>query len=132
MKSLTSLNLSHNEISEVPHMSLPPKLKSLDLAHNSIAKVGPLESLKKLQILRLDFNPISSLAFISKCYTLEEVYLCGGPEAPSLSGLLAAVSLPKLRILHAKNKNWSAEQKFYIARYFEKAAPHLEVVLSDW
>ena len=57
--SITGMNLSYNQLSDITPLSLMPKLETLDLSYNDISSLQPLMNMSSLHTLVLTGNPVS-------------------------------------------------------------------------
>ena len=68
--TVTSLNLSYNNLTDLTPLSMMPYLQSLDLSYNQIRSLQPLMGLTNLRTLRLSGNPLSIIDINNLCYAL--------------------------------------------------------------
>ncbi|XP_006892359.1 PREDICTED: nischarin [Elephantulus edwardii] len=96
-QALTTLDLSHNSISEVDEsVKLIPKIEFLDLSHNGVLVVNNLQHLYNLVHLDLSYNKLSSLEGVhTKLGNIKTLNLAGN-LLESLSGLHKLYSLVNL------------------------------------
>uniref|UniRef100_A0A8C6RNA8 Nischarin n=1 Tax=Nannospalax galili TaxID=1026970 RepID=A0A8C6RNA8_NANGA len=96
-QALTTLDLSHNSISEVDEsVKLIPKIEFLDLSHNGVLVVDNLQHLYNLVHLDLSYNRLSSLEGVhTKLGNVKTLNLAGN-LLESLSGLQKLYSLVNL------------------------------------
>ncbi|XP_023403411.2 nischarin isoform X2 [Loxodonta africana] len=94
---LTTLDLSHNSISEIDEsVKLIPKIEFLDLSHNGVLVVDNLQHLSNLIHLDLSYNRLSSLQGVhTKLGNIKTLNLAGN-LLESLSGLHKLYSLVNL------------------------------------
>ncbi|KAM9593101.1 nischarin isoform 1-T1 [Trichechus inunguis] len=95
--ALTTLDLSHNSISEIDEsVILIPKIEFLDLSHNDVLVVDNLQHLYNLVHLDLSYNRLSSLEGVhTKLGNIKTLNLAGN-LLESLSGLHKLYSLVNL------------------------------------
>lgn len=84
LSNLTVLNLSYNRLQAVPkfHHLSSRTLKALAMAHNQLESLSGLEMLNSLQILHAGWNCLldsSSLAPLSRLSSLHQLWLDGNP-----------------------------------------------------
>ncbi|XP_047548361.1 nischarin isoform X2 [Lutra lutra] len=96
-QALTTLDLSHNSISEIDEsVKLIPKIEFLDLSHNGVLVVDNLQHLYNLVHLDLSYNKLSSLEGVhTKLGNIKTLNLAGN-LLESLSGLHKLYSLVSL------------------------------------
>ncbi|KAM6170317.1 nischarin [Rhynchocyon petersi] len=96
-QALTTLDLSHNSISEIDEsVKLIPKIEYLDLSHNGVLVVNNLQHLYNLVHLDLSYNKLSSLEGVhTKLGNIKTLNLAGN-LLESLSGLHKLYSLVNL------------------------------------
>ncbi|KAH0516325.1 Nischarin [Microtus ochrogaster] len=96
-QALTTLDLSHNSISEIDEsVKLIPKIEYLDLSHNGVLVVDNLQHLYNLVHLDLSYNKLSSLEGVhTKLGNVKTLNLAGN-FLESLSGLHKLYSLVNL------------------------------------
>ncbi|XP_012521221.1 PREDICTED: nischarin [Propithecus coquereli] len=96
-QALTTLDLSHNSISEIDEsVKLIPKIEFLDLSHNGLLVVDNLQHLYNLVHLDLSYNKLSSLEGVhTKLGNIKTLNLAGN-LLESLSGLHKLYSLVNL------------------------------------
>ena len=68
--TVTSLNLSYNNLSDLTPLSMMPNLQELDLSFNQISSLQPLMNLTNLRTLRLSGNPLSVMEINALAYAL--------------------------------------------------------------
>ena len=68
--TVTSLNLSYNNLSDLTPLSMMPNLQELDLSFNQISSLQPLMNLTSLRSLRLSGNPLSVMEINALAYAL--------------------------------------------------------------
>ena len=68
--TVTSLNLSYNNLSDLTPLSMMPNLQELDLSFNQISSLQPLMNLTNLRSLRLSGNPLSVMEINALAYAL--------------------------------------------------------------
>jgi internalin A len=73
LKSLTRVNLSNNEISEVFSLRELKSLTKLNLSHNQIVDIRVLEELESLTKLNLGYNSISDISALKNLKRLEQL-----------------------------------------------------------
>uniref|UniRef100_A0A2K5PK02 Nischarin n=1 Tax=Cebus imitator TaxID=2715852 RepID=A0A2K5PK02_CEBIM len=96
-QALTTLDLSHNSISEIDEsVKLIPKIEFLDLSHNGLLVVDNLQPLYNLVHLDLSYNKLSSLEGLhTKLGNIKTLNLAGN-LLENLSGLHKLYSLVNL------------------------------------
>ncbi|KAF5911538.1 hypothetical protein HPG69_015561 [Diceros bicornis minor] len=96
-QALTTLDLSHNSISEIDEsVKLIPKIEFLDLSHNGVLVVDNLQHLYNLVHLDLSYNKLVSLNGVhTKLGNIKTLNLAGN-LLESLSGLHKLYSLVNL------------------------------------
>ncbi|XP_028643304.1 nischarin isoform X3 [Grammomys surdaster] len=96
-QALTTLDLSHNSISEIDEsVKLIPKIEYLDLSHNGVLVVDNLQHLYNLVHLDLSYNKLSSLEGVhTKLGNVKTLNLAGN-FLESLSSLHKLYSLVNL------------------------------------
>ncbi|XP_019579879.2 nischarin isoform X3 [Rhinolophus sinicus] len=102
-QALTTLDLSHNSISEIDEsVKLIPKIEFLDLSHNGVLLVDNLQHLYNLVHLDLSYNKLSSLKGVhTKLGNIKTLNLAGN-LLESLSGLHKLYSLVNLDLSNNK------------------------------
>ncbi|XP_019483658.1 PREDICTED: nischarin isoform X2 [Hipposideros armiger] len=102
-QALTTLDLSHNSISEIDEsVKLIPKIEFLDLSHNGVLVVDNLQHLYNLVHLDLSYNKLSSLKGVhTKLGNIKTLNLAGN-LLESLSGLHKLYSLVNLDLSNNK------------------------------
>uniref|UniRef100_A0A8C6SWT1 Nischarin n=1 Tax=Neogobius melanostomus TaxID=47308 RepID=A0A8C6SWT1_9GOBI len=100
-KSLTTLDLSHNDISAVDSsVKLIPKVEFLDLSHNQLSSVENLQHLYSLVHVDLSYNLLCSLdAAHTRLGNIKTLGLSGN-QLSSLQGLCKLYSLVNLDLSH--------------------------------
>ena len=68
--TVTSLNMSYNNLSDLTPLSMMPNLQELDLSFNQISSLQPLMNLTNLRSLRLSGNPLSVMEINALAYAL--------------------------------------------------------------
>lgn len=68
--TVTNLNLSYNNLSDLTPLSMMPNLQTLDLSYNQISSLQALMNLTNLRSLRLTGNPLSITDVNALCYAL--------------------------------------------------------------
>jgi Leucine-rich repeat (LRR) protein len=68
--TVTNLNLSYNNLSDLTPLSMMPNLQELDLSFNQISSLQPLMNLTNLRSLRLSGNPLSVMEINALAYAL--------------------------------------------------------------
>ena len=86
LTSLTALEMSHNAISDISVLKNLTKLKWLYLRHNAISDISVLKNLTKLKILWLSGNSISDISSLEKLTALRKLTL-GGNSIEDISAL---------------------------------------------
>lgn len=93
---LRSINLSDNCIVDITPGSLPKSLHTLDLSRNKISNLGGLRGLERLRILNLSYNRISRIGHgLSSCTLIKELYLAGN----KISNVEGLHRILKLKVL---------------------------------
>ncbi|KAK8952287.1 hypothetical protein KSP39_PZI003460 [Platanthera zijinensis] len=94
--SLRSVNLSGNYIDHITPGFLPKSLHTLDLSRNKISNIDGLGDLEGLKILNLSHNRISRIGHgLSSCTLIKELYLAGN----KISNVEGFDRLQKLTVL---------------------------------
>ncbi len=75
LTALTALEMSHNSISDISVLENLPKLRWLYLSHNSISNISPLTNLTALKNLGLGGNSISDISALEKLTALRMLWL---------------------------------------------------------
>ena len=86
LTTLTALEMSHNAISDISVLKNLTKLKWLYLRHNAISDISVLKNLTKLKILWLSGNSISDISALEKLTALRKLTL-GGNSIEDVSAL---------------------------------------------
>ncbi len=86
LTTLTALEMSHNTISDISVLKNLTKLKWLYLRHNAISDISVLKNLTKLKILWLSGNSISDISSLEKLTALRKLTL-GGNSIEDISAL---------------------------------------------
>jgi Leucine-rich repeat (LRR) protein len=81
LKTLTSLRLDENEISDIQPLAGLTNLTTLYFYWNKISDIQPLAGLTNLTILYLDNNKISDIQPLAGLTNLTKLYLSGNPIA---------------------------------------------------
>ena len=68
--TVTNLNLSYNNLSDLMPLSMMPNLQFLDLSYNQIVSLQALMNLTNLRSLRLTGNPLDLTEINALCYAL--------------------------------------------------------------
>jgi Leucine Rich Repeat. len=71
-RTITSLNLSYNGLSDLTPLSMLTCIESLDLSYNRISSLQPLMTLTTLRSLRLSGNPLSMQDINTLCFALPD------------------------------------------------------------
>ncbi len=109
LKKLNYLDLSYNEILELPAMAGLDSLKTLYLGHNEISDMTPLDSLENLEVLSVAGNKITKIPILKNLKSLWDLGLEMN-EITDLSGLSDNDSFPGLnRLGLSYNKIENAE-----------------------
>ena len=109
LKKLNYLDLSYNEILELPAMAGLDSLKTLYLGHNEISDMTPLDSLENLEVLSIAGNKITKIPILKNLKSLWDLGLEMN-EITDLSGLSDNDSFPGLnRLGLSYNKIENAE-----------------------
>ncbi len=95
LTSLTALEMSHNTISDISVLKNLTKLKWLYLRHNAISDISVLKNLTKLKILWLSGNSISDISSLEKLTALRKLTLGGN----SISDISVLEKLTPLNLL---------------------------------
>lgn len=90
LKSITSLDLSSKNISNISGLEYCTNLKELNISHNNIVDFKPLANLRRLEYLDISYNYLASLKIEERCYS-------GSIDLYCLNGLL------NLKVLKAKS-----------------------------
>ncbi|CAL8243293.1 unnamed protein product [Lota lota] len=96
MDGLRLLNLQHNQISRIQHVSLLQWLVFLDLYHNHVSDMAGIEGLHSLRVLRLGQNRIHKLSCLENLSKLEVLDL----HANQITRIENVSHLGKLRLLN--------------------------------
>lgn len=96
LESLTSLDLSYSNISNISGLEYAINLESLDLKYNNIENISNLSNLVNLKVLSLSDNLIKDITPISSLSNLENLYLDGN----TISSVRPLTSLSKLNTLN--------------------------------
>lgn len=96
------LDLSYQNLTEVPARALNPEIETLILDNNQLTSLPQwIGQLKKLKILSLRNNHFKQLNFeINNCENLEQLYLSGNKE---LSDISVISSTSKLKLIDVTN-----------------------------
>jgi uncharacterized repeat protein (TIGR02543 family) len=97
LTNLTSLDLSHNQISDVSPLAKLTKLTDLDLSWNQISDVSPLSRLTKLTELILGDNQISDVSPLANLTNLTELDLSHN-QISDVSPLAKLTNLTELEL----------------------------------
>ena len=89
-----TLRLRGNAISDVSSFARMPRLRSLDLSHNQVSDVAPLAE-TDLRALYLDFNPIRDISLLAELTSLRVLSLRGN-RIVNIEPLSALTELTKL------------------------------------
>ncbi|KAM4893632.1 nischarin isoform 11-T16 [Sylvia borin] len=102
-RTLTTLDMSHNSISEIDDsVKLIPKIEFLDLSHNGVSLVENLQHLYNLVHLDLSYNKLTSLEGVhTKLGNIKTLNLAGN-QLERLSGLNKLYSLVNLDLSNNK------------------------------
>ena len=92
LSSLTEINLSGNEISDIKPLASLTNLTSLSLGANQISDIKPLASLTNLTSLSLSFNKINDIKPLASLTNLTELNLTDN----QISDIKPLVSLTNL------------------------------------
>ena len=95
LTTLTALEMSHNTISDISVLKNLTKLKWLYLRHNAISDISVLKNLTKLKILWLNGNSISDISSLEKLTALRKLTLGGN----SISDISVLEKLTPLNLL---------------------------------
>lgn len=98
------LDLSYQNLKEVPVIALNPEIETLILDNNQISALPPwIGDLKKLKILSLRNNKLSELnAVIRNCENLEQLYLSGNKELSDISVISTTQKLELIDVVDTK------------------------------
>uniref|UniRef100_A0A8D2PAF1 Nischarin n=1 Tax=Zosterops lateralis melanops TaxID=1220523 RepID=A0A8D2PAF1_ZOSLA len=102
-RTLTTLDMSHNSISEIDDsVKLIPKIEFLDLSHNGVSLVENLQHLYNLVHLDLSYNKLTSLEGVhTKLGNIKTLNLAGN-QLEKLCGLNKLYSLVNLDLSNNK------------------------------
>uniref|UniRef100_A0A8U8BKK9 Nischarin n=1 Tax=Geospiza parvula TaxID=87175 RepID=A0A8U8BKK9_GEOPR len=102
-RTLTTLDMSHNSISEIDDsVKLIPKIEFLDLSHNGVSVVENLQHLYNLVHLDLSYNKLTSLEGVhTKLGNIKTLNLAGN-QLERLCGLNKLYSLVNLDLSNNK------------------------------
>jgi Leucine-rich repeat (LRR) protein len=75
LRSLVSLDVSHNRLTRVLDFSPPPSLRRADLSHNLIEELNDVSAHRALRWLDLSDNRIAAIAGVRRCALLEALRL---------------------------------------------------------
>uniref|UniRef100_A0A8C3EQI8 Nischarin n=1 Tax=Corvus moneduloides TaxID=1196302 RepID=A0A8C3EQI8_CORMO len=102
-RTLTTLDMSHNSISEIDDsVKLIPKIEFLDLSHNGVSLVENLQHLYNLVHLDLSYNKLTSLEGVhTKLGNIKTLNLAGN-QLERLCGLNKLYSLVNLDLSNNK------------------------------
>lgn len=84
VKSLTSINISNNTITNITPLGFCLALTTVEASHNGITSVAPLKDLPNLNLVRIEHNKLTSLAPLRTCPVLKEVYAFGNSLTDAL------------------------------------------------
>ena len=89
LETLTRLNASNTNISDLTGLEFATKLTELNIMANSISDISSLSGLTNLKTLYLGYNEISDISSLSGLTNLERLHLSGNSisDISSLSGL---------------------------------------------
>lgn len=96
LKKLNSLDLSYNEISELPSLEGLDSLKTLYLGNNEISDMTALDSLENLEVLSIPWNKITKVPILKNLKSLDTLWLALN-EITDLSGFSDNDSFPVLK-----------------------------------
>ena len=109
LKNLNYLDLSYNEILELPSLKGLDSLKTLYLGFNKISDMTPLDSLENLEVLSMAGNKITKIPILKNLKSLWDMSLEMN-EITDLSGFSDNNSFPRLqRMGLSENKIENAE-----------------------
>jgi internalin A len=97
LKTLTSINLTYNQISDLKPLAGLNNLTSLNLAHNQISDLKPLAGLNNLTSLSLDFNQIRDVKPLEKLTKLTDLSLFSN-QISNVKPLAGLTSLTMLSV----------------------------------
>ena len=100
LTSLTTLQLSGNQITDLTPLAGLTGLKELHLNNNKIVDLGPLANMKELRSLVLQNNQITDLGPLEKLVSLKDLSIINNPQLrfPDVTRLQEA--LPKTSVQH--------------------------------
>lgn len=98
------LDLSYQNLTEVPASALNQEIETLILDNNNLAKLPSwIGQLKKLKILSLRNNRFKQLDFgINNCENLEQLYLNGNKELSDISVINSTSNLKLIDVTDTK------------------------------
>lgn len=100
-QTLNHLDLSHNAIGDVSHLSAMTGLRELNLSENAVTDLSVLAGLPQLETLDVSHNALSSIVPLTSCAGMKELYV----SYNSLSDLSAVKNMTNLRTLAAGHNN---------------------------
>jgi len=77
LSSMTTLDLTNNQITDISFLGSLTNLTTLHLNHNQITDISFLGSLTNLTTLHLSWNRITDISFLGSLTNLTTLYLCG-------------------------------------------------------
>lgn len=101
---LRYLNLSHNDIDSVQHLTGLKHLRELRLHHNDLRDVRALRSMVNLQILYLGHNKIQDVGFLNTLAALEILYVNNN----DIRDISALTNMNKLEAINVSNNKISS------------------------
>ena len=111
MRSLSVLNLSHNEISTIENLERLGALTKLDLSYNRITEISGLDSLSRLIHISLSANRLRELAGVEVLRGLE-VLLADQNEIEDVGSLSTLSWLPALHTLSLSGNPLAARSDY--------------------
>jgi GTPase SAR1 family protein len=95
LTSLTTLNLSDSQVSDISPLASLTSLTALDLSDNQLSDISPLASLTSLTALDLSGNQLSDISPLASLTSLTELYLYNN-QLSDISPLASLTSLTEL------------------------------------
>lgn len=97
--SLASLDLAHNDVSDLAPIANLRRLQYLDLSDNAVEDIQTLSTLPALQYVELSTNAVVDIAPLTVCTNLNSLYLSHN----KIEDIAPVVRLPKLWSLYLDN-----------------------------
>ena len=104
LESLTLLNASHMEISDITGIEILNNLITLRLSHNAINDISPISELLQLKYVDLSYNKIDDVLAITKLKNLYQIDLSHN-RITSINSLSSNRSIAWLDLSHNRIKN---------------------------